>query len=63
MMLDPLKKYIMEPFVSARVIAGKLGLNTFTVYKMAQRKQIPSYKFGNSRRFRLSEVEGTIQSK
>jgi excisionase family DNA binding protein len=54
-------KYPMEPYVSAGLVAVILGLNPFTVYKMAQRGQIPSYKFGRSRRFRLSEVEKAIQ--
>ncbi|MBT0664213.1 helix-turn-helix domain-containing protein [Geobacter pelophilus] len=52
-----------EPYVSARVIAKYLGLNIHTVYKQAQRQQIPSHKFGKSRRFKLSEIEAVIQGK
>jgi|APDOM4702015248_1054824.scaffolds.fasta_scaffold1397170_2 excisionase family DNA binding protein len=50
-----------EPYVSASAIAKHLGLNLFTVYKLAQRQQIPSHKVGGSRRFKLSEVEGALQ--
>lgn len=52
-----------EPYVSARAIAKHLGLNFYTVYKMAQRQQIPSHKFGKSRRFKISEVEAAILGK
>jgi excisionase family DNA binding protein len=50
-----------EPYLSARAIAKHLELNLFTVYKMAQRNQIPSHKIGKSRRFKMSEVEAAIQ--
>ncbi len=52
-----------EPSVSAQVIASHYDLNVHTVYKMAQRGQIPSHKIGKSRRFKLSEVEAAIRGK
>lgn len=62
-MTDLLSKYAMEPYVSVREVASILKLNPFTIYKMAKRNQIPSYKFGKNLRFRLSEIEDAIQSK
>jgi excisionase family DNA binding protein len=49
-----------EPFVSARTVAVHLGLSIHAVYKMAQRKQLPSHKIGKSRRFKISEVEAAM---
>jgi len=46
-----------EPFVPAAVVAKHLNLNIWTVYKLAQRKKIPSHKYGKSLRFKLSEFE------
>ncbi len=58
-LLDSIKREYCnrEPFVSANVVAKHLGLNVWTVYKLAQRSKIKSHKFGKSRRFKLSEVE------
>jgi excisionase family DNA binding protein len=45
-----------EPLVTASVVARLKGVSVWTVYKLAQSGQIPSEKFGRSRRFRLSEL-------
>jgi excisionase family DNA binding protein len=57
------QKMIMEPYVTAGMVSVVLQLNIFTVYKMAKRGLIPSHKFGNSVRFRLSEVDNAIQNR
>jgi excisionase family DNA binding protein len=46
-----------EPYVSAAEVAKHLNLNTWSVYKLSQRKKIRSHKFGKALRFKLSEVE------
>ena len=45
-----------EKYVSARVVADHLDLSVWTVYKQAEKCILKSYKFGRSRRFKLSEV-------
>jgi len=50
-----------ELFIRPRDIAMHLSMNLWTVYKMAQRGQIPSYKIGKGRRFKLSEVEAALK--
>lgn len=51
-----------DRLVSAKVVAEHFGLKLFTVYKMAQRKRIPSYKVYAGRRFKLAEVEKALKS-
>lgn len=54
------KKYGQhEQYVSAKTVAEHLSLNIWTVYKLAQRGQIPSHKFGKARRFKLSEIDSS----
>lgn len=50
-----------ESFIRPRDIAKYLSMNLWTVYKMAQRGHIPSYKIGKGRRFKLSEVEAALK--
>jgi excisionase family DNA binding protein len=45
-----------EPLVTAEVVAAKMGVSKWTVYKLAQSGRIPSVKFGGSRRFLLSTL-------
>lgn len=52
-----------EPYVSVDTIAKHLAMNIHTVYKMAQRNQIPSHKLGKSRRFKMSEVEAAMKGR
>ncbi|MDD2499608.1 MAG: helix-turn-helix domain-containing protein [Geobacter sp.] len=49
--------------VSAKVIAERLGLKLNTVYKLAQRGHVPSYKICSRRRFKLSEVEEALKNR
>ncbi len=46
-----------ERHVSTQAVAEHFGLKLFTVYKLAQRGRIPSYKIFAGRRFKLTEVE------
>ena len=52
-----------ERRVSAKVVAAHFGLKLFTVYKLAQRGHIPSYKICAHRRFRLTEVEVALKNR
>ena len=51
----------MEQLFSAKQISKKLGLNVFTVYRMALRREIPSIKIGNLRRFRENDIENYLK--
>jgi excisionase family DNA binding protein len=46
-----------ELFIDAEEVARRIGLSRSWVYDAADRKLIPSYRFGNRRRFLISEVE------
>ena len=50
-----------ENYVSVDDVARLLGLNKYTVYKMANQGRLPSYKFGKVRRFKMSEVEAYVE--
>ena len=52
-----------ERRVSAKVVAAHFGLKLCTVYKLAQRGRIPSYKIYARRRFKLAEVEEALKRK
>ena len=47
----------LEPLVTVEEAAAFLGVQPGTVYLWAETGQLPSYKIGNLRRFRLSELE------
>ena len=47
----------VELLLTAPQLAQALGLHAKTVYDLAARKKIPSYKIGAALRFRPSEVE------
>ncbi len=47
----------IEPWVSAEDLALVLAVSTDWVYEKAASGNLPSYKFGGHRRFRVSEVE------
>jgi excisionase family DNA binding protein len=46
-----------EPWISVDDLALVLGVSTDWVYEKAASGDLPSYKFGGHRRFRVSEVE------
>lgn len=47
----------MEPWISVDDLAMILCVSTDWVYEKAASGELPSYKFGGHRRFRVSEVE------
>ncbi len=47
----------MEPFVGIREAAAFLSVKVSWVYEKVRLGQLPSYKVGPFRRFRLSELE------
>lgn len=44
------------PLLTAKQLAAELRMNECVIYGMAAAGEIPSYKFGKSRRFDLREV-------
>ena len=46
-----------EKLLTAPQLAATLGLHVKTVYDLAARKKLPSYKIGAALRFRQSEIE------
>jgi len=48
----------IEPWIGVDDLALALGVSTDWVYEKAAAGELPSYKFGGHRRFRISEVEG-----
>jgi excisionase family DNA binding protein len=48
---------LMEPWIGVDDLAMVLGVSTDWVYEKAASGNLPSYKFGGHRRFRVSEVE------
>ena len=51
----------VEPLVTVEEAAAFLGVQVGTVYLWAECERIPSYKIGNLRRFRLSELEAYVR--
>lgn len=47
----------IEPWIGVDDLATVLGVSTDWVYEKAAAGEMPSYKFGGHRRFRVSEVE------
>jgi excisionase family DNA binding protein len=48
---------VIEPWVGVDDLAHALGVSTDWVYEKAVAGDLPSYKFGGHRRFRISEIE------
>jgi len=51
------KTALIEPWIGAEELALVLNVSTDWVYEKAAQGDLPSYKFGGHRRFRVSEVE------
>ena len=49
--------YAIEPWIGVEELAAVLAVSTDWVYEKAAGGDLPSYKFGGHRRFRVSEVE------
>ncbi|MEJ7792439.1 MAG: helix-turn-helix domain-containing protein [Gaiellaceae bacterium] len=47
----------IEPWIGVGDLALALGVSADWVYEKAAAGELPSYKFGGHRRFRVSEVE------
>ncbi len=52
----------IEPLVTVEEAAEFLGVQVGTVYQWAECERIPSYKVGNLRRFRLSELDVHVRA-
>jgi excisionase family DNA binding protein len=48
---------VKEKLLTVHETAKLLNIGIFTVYRMAQKGKIPSYKIGNARRFKKEEIE------
>lgn len=51
------KRLTIEPWIGVDELAHVLGVSIDWVYEKAASGELPSYKFGGHRRFRVSEVE------
>ena len=51
-----------EPYMSAGQLAKHLDMKPDTINKKFQRGQIPGYKLGYSRRYKLSEVIAALKT-
>jgi excisionase family DNA binding protein len=49
---------VIEPWIGVDDLALVLGVSSDWVYEKAAAGELPSYKLGGHRRFRISEVEG-----
>jgi excisionase family DNA binding protein len=49
--------------LTARELADLLGFSPATIVDWAEREELPSFKIGNRLRFRLSEIEGWLETK
>jgi excisionase family DNA binding protein len=54
---DVAETVTIEPWIGVDDLALTLGVSTDWVYEKAASGELPSYKFGGHRRFRVSEVE------
>jgi excisionase family DNA binding protein len=52
----------MEPWIGVDDLAMVLGVSTDWVYEKAASGELPSYKFGGHRRFRVSQVETWVSN-
>jgi predicted DNA-binding transcriptional regulator AlpA len=53
----------MEPLVDVNVLHEKYGPPVTWWYSAAERGEVPSFKLGKYRKFRISEVEAWLQSR
>jgi excisionase family DNA binding protein len=58
----PIGSSPLEPLVTVAEAATFLGVRIGTVYLWAETERIPSFKIGNLRRFRLSDLEDYVQA-
>lgn len=48
--------------LTARQVAGMLGLSSRKVYELAGSAKLPSYRFDRALRFKLSDVEAFVEA-
>ena len=53
----------IEPLVSAEEVAALLNVQPAWVLEQARAGELPSYKLGHYRRFRVSEVEDWLRAR
>ncbi len=53
----------MEPFVGIQEAAAFLNLKVSYVYEQVRLNRLPSYKIGNFRRFRISELDAWARAR
>jgi len=51
-----------EDFVDVKAVAQHLGVAKSFIYKLIDERKIPYYKIGSSFRFKMSEVDGKVQT-
>jgi len=51
-----------EDYVDVKTVAQHLGVARSFVYKLITEKRIPYYKVGGAFRFKISEVDGKMES-
>ncbi len=49
-----------ESYLSIAEVAKKLGVNTTTVYRLAQRGQLPAFKVGSQWRFSVDQLDSWV---
>ena len=50
----------VEPFISKKEVARRMGRTTRCISKMMKKGMIPYYKFGYRRAFRWSEIQSHL---
>ena len=50
-----------KEFYTVREISQRFGVSEMTIRRMVMNKQIPSYRIGGSRLFKIDEIEDWIK--
>lgn len=50
-----------QPAMTVRQVAAYLNVNEKTVYRLAQRRELPGFKVGGAWRFQRPDIERWIQ--
>ena len=58
--LEPQRTMTDKPFLSIEDVAKHFGVNTTTVYRLAQRGQLPGFKVGGQWRFNRDMLEAWV---
>ena len=52
----------MEPAMTVRDVAAYLNVDEKTVYRLAQRGELPGFKVAGTWRFKKDDIDGWIES-